>query len=108
METTDALTALHALAQESRLTVFRTLVQFGPAGLSADMLASFVDSPAASLSPHLQRLLEAKLVSQHRQGRSVIYAARYEEINALLAYLMGDCCDGDGCRPVTPKSGKFL
>jgi ArsR family transcriptional regulator len=108
METTDALTALHALSQESRLTVFRTLVQFGPAGLSVDMLASFVDSPVPSLSPHLQRLLDAKLVSQHRKGRSVIYSARYDEINALLAYLMGYCCDGSGCRSVALKSGKFL
>jgi ArsR family transcriptional regulator, arsenate/arsenite/antimonite-responsive transcriptional repressor len=108
METSDALIALHALAQESRLTVFRTLVQFGPAGLSADMLASFVDSPEPSLSPHLQRLLDAKLVERHRKGRSVIYSARYDEINALLAYLMGYCCDGNGCRPVALKSGKFL
>lgn len=108
METTHALTALQALAQESRLTVFRTLVQFGPAGLSADLLASFVDSPASSLAPHLQRLLDAKLVTRHRKGRSLIYAARYDEINALLAHLMGYCCDGDGCRPVALKSGKFL
>jgi ArsR family transcriptional regulator, arsenate/arsenite/antimonite-responsive transcriptional repressor len=108
METTDALTALHALAQESRLTVFRTLVQFGPSGLSADLLASFVDAPAPALSPHLQRLLDAKLVSQHRKGHVVIYAARYDAINALLAYLMGYCCDGQSCRPVALKSGKFL
>jgi ArsR family transcriptional regulator, arsenate/arsenite/antimonite-responsive transcriptional repressor len=108
METTDALIALHALAQESRLTVFRTLVQFGPAGLSADVLASFVESPTPALSPHLQRLLDAKLVSQHRKGQSVIYSARYDEINALLAYLMGYCCDGKTCKPVALKSGKFL
>jgi ArsR family transcriptional regulator len=108
METTDALIALDALAQESRLTVFRTLVQFGPAGLSADTLAAFVDSPVPSLSPDLQRLLDAKLVSRHRHGRSVIYAARYDEINSLLAYLMGRCCGGQACRPVALKSGKFL
>ncbi|CAB3759795.1 ArsR/SmtB family transcription factor [Paraburkholderia solisilvae] len=108
METTDALIALDALAQESRLTVFRTLVQFGPQGLSADRLAAFVDSPAPSLSPHLQRLLDARLVSRHQHGRSVIYAARYDEINALLVYLMGYCCGAQACRPLAPKPGKFL
>ncbi|MFC0397857.1 ArsR/SmtB family transcription factor [Paraburkholderia rhizosphaerae] len=108
METTDALIALDALAHESRLTVFRTLVQFGPAGLSADKLAAFTDTPSASLTLHLQRLLDAKLVSRHRRGGSVIYRARYDEINGLLAYLMGRCCAGYACRPVALKFGKFL
>ena len=100
METTHALIALSALAQESRLTVFRTLVQFGPGGLSAEKLAACVDTSANSLSPHLQPLLDARLVSRYRDGRSVIYAARYDEINALLAYLMGHC-GGEPCRPVS-------
>ncbi|CAB3760292.1 ArsR/SmtB family transcription factor [Paraburkholderia humisilvae] len=108
MESTDALIALDALAQESRLTVFRTLVQFGPAGLSIDKLAAFIDTPVPSLSPHLRRLLDAKLVSRHRHGRSVIYVARYDEINALLVYLMGRCCAGQACGPVALKSENFL
>ncbi|HEY3599640.1 MAG TPA: helix-turn-helix domain-containing protein [Paraburkholderia sp.] len=70
--------------------MFRTLVKVGPEGLSADQLATFVDSPA-SLSSHLDPLLNAKLVSRRGHGRYIVYAARYDEINDLLAYLLGHC-----------------
>ncbi len=91
METKHALTALTALSQESRLTVFRTLVKVGPDGLSADKLAACVDASTSSLSSHLEPLLHAKLVSRRRHGCYVIYSARYDQVNNLLAYLLGHC-----------------
>jgi ArsR family transcriptional regulator len=93
-----AIAALKALSQESRLTLFRTLVSFGPAGVSADRLAAAIDASATTLAPHLEPLLAAQLVSRERHGRHVIYAARYDQINALFAYLLGAARDGDSRR----------
>jgi len=88
MEKTDTVTALAALAQENRLDVFRLLVQAGPNGLAAGAVAE-------------------KLISVKREGRSLIYAARYETMNGLLAYLTENCCGGvSECAPAAcaPKS----
>jgi DNA-binding transcriptional ArsR family regulator len=89
MKIHHATTALGALSQESRLALFRTLVQVGPTGLSAEMLAAAADTPSAALTLHLAPLLAAKLVSRRRHGRHVIYTACYEQINALIVHLMG-------------------
>jgi len=92
-----AVAALSALAQEHRLALFRLLVQAGPDGLSAGMIAEKLGVPASSLSFHLAHLNRAGLVSQTRRGRSLIYAADYAAMNALLGYLMENCCGGAGC-----------
>jgi DNA-binding transcriptional ArsR family regulator len=89
------IAALKALSQESRLTLFRTLVCLGPAGLSADRLAATIDASTATLVPHLEPLVAAQLVSRQRHGRQVVYAARYDQINAFIAYLMGAARNGE-------------
>ncbi len=94
---TAAVAALSALAQEHRLALFRLLVQAGPDGLPAGMIAGKLGVPASSLSFHLGHLNRAGLVSQTRQGRSLIYAADYAAMNGLLGYLMENCCGGAGC-----------
>jgi DNA-binding transcriptional ArsR family regulator len=90
---------LNALAQESRLDVFRLLVQAGPEGLPAGQIAEKLDLPSATLSFHLSQLKHAGLVSCRRESRSLIYAAEYAAMNDLLAYLTENCCQGDaaGC-----------
>ena len=88
------MTALSAVAQEHRLEVYRLLVQAGPAGMAAGEVASAIGIAPNTLSFHLDRLRHAGLVSVARQGRSLIYAARYETMNNLLGYLTENCCGG--------------
>ncbi len=95
MEKTDAIAALAALSQESRLDAFRLLVQAGPAGLPAGQIAERLSLPAATLSFHLNQLRHAGLVTFRRDGRSLIYAAEYPAMNGLVAYLTENCCQGD-------------
>ncbi len=94
MERSGAVAALAALAQENRLDVFRLLVAAGPAGLAAGRLAAALDLAPNTLTFHFDRLRMAGLVTVRREGRSMIYAARYETMNALLAYLTENCCRG--------------
>src|SRR6476646_9899856 len=94
MEKANAVTALYALAQEHRLEVYRLLVQAGPQGMAAGEVADAVGIAPNTLSFHLDRLRNAGLVSVARQGRSLIYAARYETMNNLLGYLTENCCGG--------------
>lgn len=101
METAQALDALAALAHGIRLAVFRALVQAGPNGLSAGRIAELMQMPASSLSFHLKELHRAGLLASRQQGRSVIYSARFETMNELLAYLTDNCCGGNPCSPVT-------
>ena len=95
MEKTDAITALTALAQETRLDIFRYLVQIGPDGAPAGQIAVALGLPPATLSFHLKTLQHAGLVERQRQSRSLIYAARFAQMNSLLAYLTENCCAGD-------------
>jgi ArsR family transcriptional regulator, arsenate/arsenite/antimonite-responsive transcriptional repressor len=108
METTDAVAALAALAQDNRLDVFRLLVQAGPEGLAAGAIAERLALAPNTLSFHFDRLRQAGLVTVTREGRSLIYAARFETMNDLLAYLTENCCGGDAsaCAPVVcqPKA----
>jgi DNA-binding transcriptional ArsR family regulator len=90
----DALAALAALAQENRLDVFRLLVQAGPEGMPAGSVATALKLAPNTLTFHFDRLREAGLVTVRRDGRSMIYAARYESMNALLGYLTENCCQG--------------
>jgi len=94
MENTEAVIALAALAQDNRLDVFRLLVQAGPDGLPAGQVASALDLAPNTLTFHFDRLKSAGLVTVRREGRSMIYAARFETMNALLAYLTENCCEG--------------
>ncbi|HET9355734.1 MAG TPA: metalloregulator ArsR/SmtB family transcription factor [Sphingomicrobium sp.] len=99
MTTTDAVSALAALAQEHRLAAFRRLVQAGPEGMSAGAIAEALGLPNSSLSFHLAQLREAGLVAQRRAGRSLVYSADYPAMDALVAYLMENCCAGGECAP---------
>jgi DNA-binding transcriptional ArsR family regulator len=100
MEKPDAITALAALAQDSRLDIFRLLVQTGAEGLPAGQIAERLGLPANTLSFHLNQLRHAGLVTFRRESRSLIYAAEYAAMNALLAYLTENCCQGaESCGP---------
>jgi ArsR family transcriptional regulator len=103
MEKPNAIAALAALAQESRLDVFRLLVQTGTTGLPAGQIAEKLNLPSATLSFHLNQLKYAGLVTYRRESRSLIYAAEYSAMNGLLAYLTENCCQGDpaSCGTIT-------
>lgn len=94
MEKQDVIAALAALAHETRLDVFRLLVQAGPGGLAAGALAERLDTPPATLSFHLKELRNAGLVTSERDGRSVRYAPDFASMGALVAYLGENCCGG--------------
>jgi ArsR family transcriptional regulator, arsenate/arsenite/antimonite-responsive transcriptional repressor len=100
MDTAQAVTALGALAHETRLALFRLLVERGPDGLSAGIIAERLGVPPSSLTFHLQHLHRAGLLSQRRLSRQLIYAADFEAMNGLVAYLTRNCCSGGACAPV--------
>lgn len=97
MQAGAAIAALGALAQEHRLALFRLLIQAGDKGMPAGAIADVLGVPNSSLSFHLAQLRRAGLVLQERQHRSLIYRANYPAMNALIAYLMENCCAGVGC-----------
>ena len=99
MQAESAIAALGALAQEHRLALFRLLVQAGDGGMPAGAIADALGVPNSSLSFHLAQLHRAGLVTQERQHRSLIYRADYAAVNALIGYLMENCCGGAGCAP---------
>src|SRR5262245_30107555 len=94
MKNTDAVSALAALAQENRLDTFRLLVQAGSEGMPAGAVASALKLAPNVLTFHFDRLRDAGLVTVRREGRMMIYAARYEAMNALIDYLTENCCKG--------------
>ena len=100
MEMTQAVQTLSALAQGSRLSIFRLLVQAGPAGMPAGSIGEKLDLPPATLSFHLAGLTRAGLAQSRQEGRFVIYSADFEGMGDLLAYLTEDCCGGKACVPV--------
>jgi len=104
METKQAVQALSALAQDSRLAIFRLLVQAGPAGLAAGAIGEKLDLPPATLSFHLAGLTRAGLAQSRQEGRFVIYSANYESMNTLLAFLTENCCGGKSCETSTGES----
>jgi ArsR family transcriptional regulator, arsenate/arsenite/antimonite-responsive transcriptional repressor len=111
MEKQDALAALAALAQDNRLDVFRLLVQAGPEGMPAGAVAAALDLAPNTLTFHFDRLRLGGLVTVRRDGRSMIYAARFETMNDLLDFLTENCCGGAlakckpvaSCKPARPK-----
>jgi len=99
MEKTNVVTALAALAQDNRLDIFRLLVQAGPGGMPAGGVAAALDLAPNTLTFHFDRLRIAGLVTVRRDGRSMIYAAQFDTMNALLGYLTENCCGGAPCVP---------
>lgn len=99
MDSSIAVAALGALAQEHRLGLFRLLVQAGPDGMAAGAIAEALGVPNSSLSFHLAQLSRAGLVTQERRHRSLIYRADYAAMNDLVGYLLENCCGGAGCAP---------
>lgn len=97
MEKQTVIEALGALAQETRLDIFRMLVQQGAQGIAAGVLAEQLGIPNATLSFHLQQLRHAGLVSSQRKGTQIIYAANYTTMNELIGYLTENCCQGEPC-----------
>jgi ArsR family transcriptional regulator, arsenate/arsenite/antimonite-responsive transcriptional repressor len=113
MEKSDAIAALAALAQESRLDIFRLLVHAGREGMAAGWIGHRLGLPSATLSFHLHQLRQAGLIRFRRDGRSLIYAAEYGAMNDLLGYLTENCCRGDAdaceietCQPAEPAAAK--
>jgi ArsR family transcriptional regulator len=99
METKAVLASLAALAQESRLSAFRLLVQTGPQGLAASKIAEHLGIAPSSLSFHLKELAHAGLVIARQDGRFVIYSANFDTMNGVLAFLTDNCCGGVACMP---------
>jgi ArsR family transcriptional regulator len=106
MEKNDAVAALAALAQDNRLDVFRLLVRAGREGMPAGEIAEALGIAPNTLTFHFDRLRMASLVTVRREGRSMIYAARFDTMNGLLGYLTENCCQGrvDQCLPVKSKT----
>ena len=100
METKAVVTALAALAQDSRLAIFRVLVQAGPAGRAAGRISELTGIAPSSLSFHLKELSHAGMVDSQQAGRFVIYTANFAAMNALLGFLTENCCGGNPCSPV--------
>lgn len=98
MEPTAVVKALAALAQASRLEIFRALVVAGDAGLTPGVLAESLGVAPATLSFHLKELVHADLVSQERLGRNLVYRAQYGRMRDVLAYLTQNCCQGQACQ----------
>lgn len=102
METAHAVEKLAALAQETRLRIFRLLVEAGPAGMNAGAIAEAVGVPAATLSFHVAQLARAGLVEARQESRFIFYSASYGSMDDLIAYLTDNCCQGGGqCLPKT-------
>jgi DNA-binding transcriptional ArsR family regulator len=97
MESKSAVTALAALAHDTRLAIFRLLIQAGAAGQTAGAIAERLDVPATTLSFHLKELATADLVTSEPQGRFVVYRANYPAMNGLLEFLTANCCGASEC-----------
>lgn len=108
MNKRDAIAALGALAQETRLELFRLLVTVGPEGLPAGVIAERIGVLPSSLTFHLNQLVHAGLITQRRLGRQLIYSAEYGAMNDLLAYLTENCCGrGLSCAPACNPADAF-
>ena len=99
MESIAVVKALAALAQSSRLEVFRSLVVAGQAGLTPGTLSESLGVAPNTLSFHLKELVHADLISQERVGRNLVYRAQFDRMNSVLAYLTQNCCQGQPCLP---------
>jgi DNA-binding transcriptional ArsR family regulator len=103
METAQAVEKLAALAQETRLRIFRLLVEAGPEGMNAGAIATALDIPAATLSFHVAQLVRAGLVASRQESRFVFYSTAFTAMDDLIAYLTDNCCNGGTCLPKTQQ-----
>jgi ArsR family transcriptional regulator len=103
MKTKDAVSILSALAQESRLDIFRLLVRRGKSGMAAGELSDHFAMPPATMSFHLKELSSAGLIASRRESRSIIYSANYAHMQQLVAFLLENCCADDGGKPTVGK-----
>jgi DNA-binding transcriptional ArsR family regulator len=102
MKISDATQSLAALAQETRLAIFRLLVEAGPDGMNAGAIAEALDLPPATLSFHVAQLARAGLAVSRQEGRFIYYSANFEAMDGLIAFLTDNCCQGGGqCLPRT-------
>ena len=101
MQTTEAVDKLAALAQETRLRIFRLLIEQGPQGLHAGAIAEALALPPATLSFHVAHLVRAGLVGARQEGRFIFYAAGFAAMDDLIAFLTDNCCQGGQCLPKT-------
>lgn len=101
MQTKNAIAALAALAQDTRLCIFRLLIRVGPLGLAASKIGEELGIAPSSLSFHLKELSRAELISPRPEGRFVIYSANFNTMNDLMAFLSDSCCGGNPCSPVS-------
>ncbi len=99
MDAQRVVTALGAIAHGHRLAIYRMLVEAGPQGLPAGVLATRLEMPPSTLSFHLRQMLNADLVTQRRLSRQLIYAADFTTMNGLVSYLTENCCGGAACAP---------
>jgi len=100
METKAVIGALAALAQGTRLDVFRLLVRVGPSGMAATKIAEHLGTPSSSLSFHLKELTHAGLIVPRQDGRFNLYAANFATMNGLISFLTESCCGGNPCAPI--------
>jgi ArsR family transcriptional regulator, arsenate/arsenite/antimonite-responsive transcriptional repressor len=108
MNTSSAVDSLAAMAQKTRLNIFRLLVQNAPKGLAAGEIARRLKLPGPTLSFHLNILAATELIEPHRNGRSISYCPNFKNVNRLMNYLMENCCGGLGCNiDVTRLSRKI-
>jgi ArsR family transcriptional regulator, arsenate/arsenite/antimonite-responsive transcriptional repressor len=106
MKKPDALAALAALAQDNRLDIFRLLVRAGREGMPAGSIAGALKLAPSTLTFHLDRLRDAELATLRRKGRSMIYAAHYDTMNALLRFLTENCCQGNPEQNLAAETAK--
>ncbi|PRY98976.1 ArsR family transcriptional regulator [Jezberella montanilacus] len=97
MKSKNAISALLALAQESRLVIFRTLVQVGPSGMSAGKIGQVTEIAPSSISFHMKELVNAEMVTARKDGRFIIYTANFDTMSELIAFLTENCCGGNPC-----------
>jgi ArsR family transcriptional regulator len=102
MENRNAVMLLSALAQESRLAIFRALVQVGPSGLSAGKIGELTGIPPSSLSFHLKEMSYAGLIGSRQESRFIYYSANFKVMNGLMGFLTENCCAGASCGIDTP------
>jgi ArsR family transcriptional regulator, arsenate/arsenite/antimonite-responsive transcriptional repressor len=100
MKITDAINAFLALGQESRLNVFRLIVQKGDVGVTPTQIKELLGIPAATISFHIKQLMAADLILMERQSRNLIYRPNPSAIQALMDFLMQNCCGGNACLPI--------
>jgi ArsR family transcriptional regulator, arsenate/arsenite/antimonite-responsive transcriptional repressor len=103
MKSIEVVRALGALAQETRLAIYRLLIEHGPHGLTAGKIAETLDIVPATLSFHLKELSAAGLLNARTESRFIFYSARFDRMNELLSFLTANCCGGNPCTPVAVR-----